>query len=89
MKHGQHLHVDLLIPPDGPVSAGQFIEWLILADNVNPNHPRHERMKKALRASFIQTMGAETVDASLLRWDTEDVGDPLSDTKFRGDLPSS
>jgi hypothetical protein len=83
IKRGQPLHVDLLIPPAGPVTADQFIEWLILADDVNPNEARHERMKTALRDVFIRTMGAETVDASLLRWSHAHAGDPLPDQRFK------
>ena len=88
VKHGQPLHVDLLIPPSGPVTADQFIEWLIIADDVNPNLPHHTRMKRALREVFIATMGSDTVDASMLRWSTgQDERTP--DGRFHGELPPS
>jgi hypothetical protein len=58
------------IPPDGPVTAGQFVEWLFLAENFNPNAQtgRWQRRKEALRAAFVKPMGAEAVYARLLRW---------------------
>ena len=87
MKHDQHLHVDLFIPPQGPVTADQFVEWLILADNLNPNEETWERHKHALRAAFVRHMGAETVDAGVLRWSNVPADDDEPDRKFRGELP--
>jgi hypothetical protein len=70
MKNGQDLHVTLLVPPEGPVTADQFVEWLFLADNLNPNDSSVavQRQKAALRAAFVRHMGGEEVDASMLRW---------------------
>ena len=70
MKQGQALHVDLIIPPSGPVTADQFVDWVFLADNLNPNlqPERWERHKAAIKAAFVQHMGGETVDARELRW---------------------
>lgn len=70
IKDGQPLHIDMLIPSEGPVSADQFVEWLFLADNQNPNSDpvRWERHKTALRTAFVTHMGGEVVDARLLRW---------------------
>lgn len=70
IKEGRPLHVDHLIPPDGPVTADQFVEWLFLAENLNPNSDpvRWRRQKEALRAAFVKYFGAEIVDARLLRW---------------------
>lgn len=70
IKDGQPLHVTMLIPPDGPVTADQFVEWVFLADNMNPNSEpeRWQRHKDALRAAFVEHMGAEVVDAKRLRW---------------------
>ena len=68
MKGGQRLHVSLLIPPGGPVHAEQFVEWLLLADDLNPSLPKYDRHKAALRAAFVLHMGGEVVDAELLRW---------------------
>lgn len=87
MKGGEPLHVTHLIPPDGPVHAAQFVEWLLLADDVNPNLPKYERHKAALIASFVKNMGSDLVDASLLRWSDcqPDAGEP--DSKYRGSIP--
>ncbi|MEO6360600.1 MAG: hypothetical protein ABIO43_08515 [Sphingomicrobium sp.] len=89
IKHGCSLHVDLLIPPAGPVTADQFVEWLFLADNLNPNSEpaRSQRQKEALRGAFVKHMGAETVDAGLLQWSDASSGDYRSSVKFRGEIP--
>ena len=69
LKDGEALHVDLLIPPNGPVTADQFVEWVFLADGMNPNVDveRWRPHKDAIRAAFIEHMGAEEVDAANLR----------------------
>jgi len=67
IKDDQALHVDLFIPPDGPVSADQFVEWVFLADNLNPNL-RPESHRKALCEAFVKHMGGNIVEAKLLRW---------------------
>src|SRR5689334_13856279 len=66
-KYDQPLHVDFLIPPEGPVTADQFVEWVFLADDLNPNLCP-ESHRRALRAAFVRHMGGEVVDARLLRW---------------------
>ena len=69
-KHGVGLHVDLFIPPAGPVTADQFVEWVILADNQNPNlnTERLKGIKAGLRQAFVRHLGAEVVDATQLQW---------------------
>lgn len=64
-------HVDDFIPASGQVSASQFVEWLFLADGVDPaSEPQKwTKHKDRLRDAFIRHMGADTVDASALRWD--------------------
>lgn len=86
IKNGEPLHITQLIPPDGPVHAAQFVEWLLLADNVNPNGPKYERHRAALRVSFINNMGSEVVDASLLRWGGSEPEADESDFKYRGQI---
>ena len=88
IKEGKPLHVDFLIPPQGSVTADQFVEWLFLADNLNPNSEaaRWKRQKEALRAAFVKHMGAETVDARLLRW-SDAASDDEPNVKYRGELP--
>jgi len=84
MKRGEPLHVSNIIPPSGPVHARQFAEWLLLADNVNPNLPRYERHKEALTAAFIAHMGSDVVDATQLRWSDAEAGADQPELKFRG-----
>lgn len=69
LKEGTPLHVDAFIPPTGPVTADQFVEWVLLADNMNPNteEPRLVELKRRIRDAFVENMGAEVVDATLLR----------------------
>ena len=73
IKHERPMHVDLLIPPEGPVTADQFVEWVFLADDMNPNSEaeRWQPHKAAIRTAFVECMGADTVDASRLRWSCE------------------
>jgi hypothetical protein len=84
MKRGEPLHVTTIIPPSGPVHARQFAEWLLLADNVNPNLPQYERHKAALAAAFVTHMGSEVVDAVQLRWSDADPDTDHPELKFRG-----
>jgi hypothetical protein len=86
MKNGEALHVTTLIPSHGPVHAGQFVEWLLLADDVNPNLPDYERHKAALRAAFIAHMGSEVTDARLLQWSVRPPEDDEPDVKYRGKI---
>jgi hypothetical protein len=73
VKEGQPLHVDSIIPPSGPVTADQFVEWVFLADNMNPNSEpeKWQKLKDQIRAAFIEHMGREVVDAAELRWSPE------------------
>ena len=89
IKQEQPMHVDLIIPPSGPVSADQFVEWLVLADNLNPNDGKWSQQKQALRAAFVKYMGAETVDASLLTWSNAPTDDSKPAEFFRGEIPDS
>ena len=81
------MHADLIIPPSGPVSADQFVEWLILGDNLNPNDGRWYQHKQALHAAFVKYMGAETVEASLLNWSDVSADNSDSSQMFRGEIP--
>ncbi len=87
IKDGDPMHVTRLIPPDGPVHAAQFVEWLLLADDVNPNLPKYDRYKAALQTSFVKNMGSDVVDASLLRWSDCQPDSCKPDTKYRGCIP--
>ncbi len=89
IKEGEPLHVTTLIPSHGPVTADQFVEWLLLADNLNPNLERWNRHKEALRAAFVTHMGAEIIDAGLLRWSDAPPPSDKPDLKFRGRISSA
>ena len=68
------LHVTHIIPTSGPVTADQFVDWVFLADDMNPNVDRERwaPIRHKIRAAFVKFMGAETVDATMLQWDISD-----------------
>ena len=74
IKRGRPLHVGRFIPSSGPVRADQFAEWVFLADDMNPNSKpeRWEKVKAKIEAAFVRHMGADVVDAGLLRWSDDD-----------------
>jgi hypothetical protein len=57
-------HVTDFIPAEGPVTADQFVEWLILAEE----DPVTARFRPELRAIFLRHMKREIVDARDLQW---------------------
>mgnify|MGYP001261309255 CR=1 FL=1 len=67
---GEPSHVDDFIPENGPVSSDQFVDWLFTADGVDPVEERERwaRQRTELKAAYVQYMGADVVDASLLKW---------------------
>jgi hypothetical protein len=70
IKGGRPLHIDRFIPSKGPVTADQFVEWVFLADDMNPNAEpkRWSDLKEKVKLAFVRYMGSEIVDAELLRW---------------------
>lgn len=68
IKNEQAFDVTLLIPDRGVVTADQFAEWVLLADNTNPNTECRSNIRKAIRDSFVEHMGSEVVDASRLQY---------------------
>ena len=70
VREGKQLHVTAFIPIEGVVSADQFVEWVFLADGMDPSHDhvRWRDIKALIRSAFIQRMGGETVEASALRY---------------------
>jgi hypothetical protein len=68
---GTPSHVGDLIPSSGPVTADQFVDWLVIADGLDlTSFSEHRKpLKRQLRAAFIKHMGAEVVDASDLQWE--------------------
>ncbi len=86
LKHGEPLHVTMLIPPTGPVHASQFVEWLLLADNLNPNLPQYDDHKAALTEAFVTHMGGAIIDASRLRWSHCEPDTDQPELKYRGKI---
>lgn len=70
IKNGRPLHIDRFIPSRGPVTAEQFVEWVFLADDMNPNvePKRWSDLKEKVKLAFVRFMGGEIVDAELLQW---------------------
>ena len=70
IKNDKPLHVDDIIPDTGPVHVDQFVEWVFLADNMNPNSEpeRWKKTKEVIREAFIEHMGGELVDAKKLQF---------------------
>jgi hypothetical protein len=70
VKNDKPLHVDDLIHETGLVTADQFVEWVFLADNMNPNSDIEtwQKHKDAIRTAFISHMGSDVVDACRLKW---------------------
>jgi hypothetical protein len=66
IKAGKPLHVDDFIPKEGQVTADEFVDWVILADDMDLSLARKES-RRAIRAAFVRRMGGETVDAARLR----------------------
>jgi hypothetical protein len=67
---GRPSHVDDFIPEVGPVTAEQFVDWLFQAEGLDPSSDSEKwrKHKDALRDAFIQHLGADMVDASMLKW---------------------
>ncbi|QDH72540.1 hypothetical protein [Brevundimonas sp. M20] len=68
--NGQPSHVDFFIPEAGPVTAEQFLDWLLEAEGFTAlSHPQdHRQWRAQLLPVFIRKMGADTVDATELKW---------------------
>ena len=88
MKRGAELHVSLLIPSRGPVTADQSVEWVFLADNLNPNvePERWQRQRQAIRAAFVAHMGGEVADARHLRWSGVPPDEDDPEAKYRAPI---
>ena len=70
IKDGKPLHVTDFIPETGPVSADEFVSWLVTADGFDPDDPSAAEIRRwmpELKAVFVKHMGADVVDASNLR----------------------
>jgi hypothetical protein len=63
------IHVALFIPSHGPVNVDQFVDWVLLADDVNPNvaSVNSVKIREGIHSAFIRHMGSETVDATQLK----------------------
>jgi hypothetical protein len=69
VRRERSIHVSMFIPSSGPVSADQFVEWVFLADDMNPNVDceKWAPLKAQVREAFVSHMGGEVVDAELLQ----------------------
>ncbi len=67
VKDGQPLHINDIIPSEGLVNADQFVEWVFLADDMDPNSAleKWQKHKDAIRSAFIECMGSEVVDINV------------------------
>ena len=63
-------HVDDFIPEQGPVKVDQFVDWIFMAEGMDPYEDldKWQKHKDALRALFIRHMGGDCVDARCLNW---------------------
>ena len=64
-KNGEPVDIRDFIPETGPVSAGQFARWVIMAEGRDPH--QYRRQIPRLKAVFVKHMGADVVDASRVR----------------------
>ena len=71
ITNGESLHVTDFIPTTGVVTADEFVDWLLVADGVDPDvaSSQVKNWKRDLRAVFVKHMGADHVDASALQWE--------------------
>jgi len=65
---GKPSHVDSFIPERGSVSADQFVEWVFLAEGMDPAEDDATKHAASLREAFVKNMGGDIVDASRLKW---------------------
>lgn len=64
------VHVTDFIPDEGTVTADEFVILVFLGDGMDParDPERWQHLKDKIRDAFVRHMGAEAVDAQLLRW---------------------
>lgn len=65
IKDGKPSHIDDYIPRSGKVSADQFVDWVFLAENMDPiSQPT--RLQRQIRSAFVEYLGHESVDVEAL-----------------------
>ncbi|HEV2746109.1 MAG TPA: hypothetical protein VGW34_02280 [Allosphingosinicella sp.] len=64
------VHVTDFIPMEGMVTADEFVDLVFLGDGMDPqvDRERWEPIRSRIREAFVEHMGAEAVEAPLLRW---------------------
>ncbi len=75
VKDGVTTHVTDYIPKSGPVTAYQFVEWLLEADGYNLHalsRSEHKQLHSDLDPIFIKHMGSDCVDAAELSVSSSD-----------------
>ena len=68
-KNGKPLHVSDIIPSTGLIHVDNFVDWVFLADDMNPTSDpvKWQKHKNAIRDAFIRILGETTVDANRLK----------------------
>lgn len=61
---GQVKHVTDYIPAKGLVSADDFVNWLLIAEGLDPDY---NSAKSDLIKTFVKHMGANNINATNLR----------------------
>lgn len=65
---GKPSHVDFFVPDQGSVSADKFVEWVFLAEGMNPLEEVAIKNAARLRDAFVRHMGADVAEAGRLKW---------------------
>lgn len=70
IKNDRPLHVTDIIPSSGKICVDDFVDWVFLADDMNPSSEpeKWENHKNDIRAAFIKIMGSSIIDADKLRY---------------------
>lgn len=64
---GQALHIDMLIPHHGTLTAHEFVQCVFQAEGMDHKGASAMKFAGLLRDTFIRHMGGETANAALLR----------------------
>ena len=65
--NGEPLHVDMLLPKHGTISASDWVDAVLKAEGFDPNDASAHQYRRSIRDAFIRHLGADKVDLQLLR----------------------
>ncbi|HZF93934.1 MAG TPA: hypothetical protein VEZ20_03575 [Allosphingosinicella sp.] len=72
VRDGEPLQVDMLLPEEGRVTADRFADLVFEAEQIEPGADESSRKQwRAIRAAFIEHLGADSVDAEALMYGWE------------------